>query len=136
NLYQNVTLLEIEEPDLEVVDITGEPVNNASRPSSEPAQRTVEVELPCLDPVVWQNWWQAHQGRFDTTQRWRHGYPITQSRLVNELNQPQVVYQKRQLVYFELLIRFQINISFEADWFMTKQVSALEAMQSPIMVTN
>ena len=130
NLTQKVTMLEVEEPDLEVSDITVDQSIVTTTSAREGDQREIEVELPCLDTVIWQNWWQTNQGQFDTSHRWRQGFPITKERLVNELNQPQIVYQNRQLVYFELIIRFRVNVRFEADWFVAKQISALKSMHA------
>ncbi len=77
------------------------------------------------DPAVWQGWWKQHQGRFTAGVRFRHGRPCDPLATLEELASEHSPNPIRRLAYEELVIRYALDVPFEADMPVRQQKSAL-----------
>lgn len=84
-----------------------------------------EVLCPSISPSVWNGWWKENQKRFDANLRWRLGKPFDFGLLIDELENPQSRFPRRQQAYLELVIRSGQNFPFEPDWLVMDQKKAL-----------
>ena len=127
NLKETVVILEQEEPDLEVEDITGQGGDKNDEKQGD--SREVEVQRHCTDHTIWMNWWNNNATHFAPTQRYRFGKPYSLFTVLEEIAKPDSVYNDRQRAYYELIIRSGHHIPFEPDWFVDKQIAALKNWQ-------
>lgn len=127
DLKETVTVIEKEEPDLRPEEITGKPGSNEEK--NEGDEREVEIVQDCTDPQRWSEWWQQNNARFDPSQRYRQGKPYSLSLCLEEIAHPESVYNDRQRAFYEVTIRSGHYIPFEPDWFVDKQLEALNEWQ-------
>lgn len=73
------------------------------------------------DPAVWREWWQESAGRFSRGVRYRGGEPYAPGALVATLLSPGSRRSARQLVSEELVIRYGIDLGFEAELTVAEQ---------------
>ena len=93
------------------------------RPEGEPFG-TSEVRVS-QDKSVWMQWLTENAGDFKRELRYRNGQPFSLSCLLDNLQSERFVYQIRQLAYQELVIRYGMDIPFEADLYVRKQLIVL-----------
>ena len=127
-LYENVQIVEKEEDDIAVEDITGKPAaSNEDKQAGD--ERIIEVKQDCTDKQRWTDWWQQNLARFDASVRYRHGKPYSFFLCLQEIAHPETKYDDRQRAYNELVMRSGHHIPFEPDWFVEKQIAALKEWQ-------
>ena len=93
------------------------------RPEGEPFG-TTEIRIS-QDPEVWTQWLTENAGNFKRELRYRNGKPYSPACLLENLQSERFVYQVRQLAYQELVIRYGMDIPFEADLLVRKQLLVL-----------
>jgi hypothetical protein len=84
------------------------------------------------DPMVWEKWLQANGSRFKADWRYRVGQPYSPSVLFECLRSETFPKSYRALVGEELLVRYRIDLPFEADMPVEKQQAVLGQGQSAI----
>jgi len=93
------------------------------RPEGKPFG-TTEIRIS-RDPEVWKHWLSEHAGNFKREFRYRNGKPFSPLCLLDNLQSEQYVYQVRQMAYEELVIRYGMDVPFEADMPVRKQLQVL-----------
>ncbi len=93
------------------------------RPEGEPFG-TTEVRVS-QNPEIWKLWLTENAGNFKRENRYRNGKPYSPVCLLENLQSERFVYKVRQLAYQELVIRYGMDIPFEADLFVRKQLLVL-----------
>jgi hypothetical protein len=93
------------------------------RPEGEPFG-TTEVRVS-QNPEIWKQWLTENAGNFKREERYRNGKPYAPTCLLENLQSECFVYKVRQLAYQELVIRYGMDIPFEADLFVRKQLLVL-----------
>jgi len=93
------------------------------RPEGEPFG-TTEIKIS-RDPEVWKQWLTENAGNFKRELRYRNGKPFSPLCLLDNLQSEQYVYQVRQMAYEELVIRYGMDVPFEADMPVRKQLQVL-----------
>ncbi len=93
------------------------------RPEGEPFGTT--ANRMSQDPVVWKQWLTEHVGDFKREVRYRNGKPFHPRCLIDNLQADRFVYQVRQLAYEELVIRYGMDLPFEADLPVRKQLAVI-----------
>lgn len=88
----------------------------------------VTVERTSQNPDDWQNWLDEHQRKFDTAKRYRLGKPFSLAALVDTLVSPSCGRQVRALAAEELVIRYGIDVPFEADMRVNEQKRQINAI--------
>lgn len=73
----------------------------------------------------WFGWWSENGPAFDPRMRYRHGTLYSPMSLLENLESHQTPYRLRQLAYEELVIRYGMDVRFEADMFVSDQMRAL-----------
>jgi len=76
-------------------------------------------------PEEWRQWWNKHRSSLDFEARYRNGTPYSPSCLVADLEQESTIHDMRRLTYEELVIRYGLDVPFEADMFVAQQMTAL-----------
>jgi uncharacterized protein (TIGR02270 family) len=74
----------------------------------------------------WQNWWAENESSFNHQLCYRCGKPSSPECLVEVLMSDWVPHNIRNLAYEELVIRYGMDVPFEADMFVAGQQKALE----------
>ena len=77
------------------------------------------------NPQDWQKWWSENKSRFSPEVRYRSGKPYSPLCLLENLQSEKNPRKIRQLAYEELVIRYNVDISFETDMFVARQKQAL-----------
>ncbi|HIF59885.1 MAG TPA: hypothetical protein EYQ26_10440 [Rhodospirillales bacterium] len=98
------------------------------RPEGEPFG-TTEIRVS-QDPEVWTQWLTENAGNFKRELRYRNGKPYSPVCLLENLQSERFVYHIRQLAYQELVIRYGMDIPFEADLLVRKQLLVLPKIAS------
>ncbi len=93
------------------------------RPEGEPFG-TTEIQIS-QNPEVWRQWLTENAGNFKREYRYRNGKPYSPACLLENLQSERYVYQIRQLAYQELVIRYAMDIPFEADLLVRQQLLVL-----------
>jgi hypothetical protein len=70
---------------------------------------------PVRDASVWRSWLEENKHRFDRSVRWRMGQPYGPAALFECLNSPTSPYAVRRATYEELVVRYRLDVPFEAD---------------------
>lgn len=70
---------------------------------------------PQLDPTAWREWFDRHKHHFQLGLRWRAGLPYGPEALVRCLAEPSTPHVVREATYDELVIRYRLDVPFEAD---------------------
>jgi len=73
----------------------------------------------------WQRWWDHHRTSMDPLTRYRNGTPYSPACLIADLEQETTLHHARRLTYEELVVRYGLDIPFEADMFVVHQKKAL-----------
>jgi uncharacterized protein (TIGR02270 family) len=111
-----VTEDELFEDELQAYRETGQgPKHSDARPFGVSVNRTSQ------NPDDWRNWLGEHGSRFDPTLRYRLGKPFSLSTLVDTLMSPSCGRQVRSLAHEELVIRYGIDVAFEAEMRVVEQ---------------
>jgi uncharacterized protein (TIGR02270 family) len=76
----------------------------------------------------WLKWWKENKSRFDPDVRYRNGKPYSPECLLENLEFPRSPHRVRKLAYEELVIRYGMELPFEADMFVVQQKQALAAI--------
>jgi uncharacterized protein (TIGR02270 family) len=74
----------------------------------------------------WQHWWAENESTFNRQLYYRSGKPCSPECLLEGLKSEWVPHSIRNLAYEELVIRYGMDVPFEADMFVTEQQKALE----------
>jgi uncharacterized protein (TIGR02270 family) len=77
-------------------------------------------------PEDWQKWWAENSVRFQPGTRYRNGKPYSPASVLEALESEHTPHRMRQLACEELAIRFGMEVPFEADMPVVKQVPALQ----------
>ena len=85
------------------------------------------------DSKVWKLWLDENKSNFKRELRYRNGEPVTLSSLLDSLQSERFIYQIRQMVYEELVIRYEMDIPFEADLSVRKQLQLLPRITTWIL---
>lgn len=96
----------------------------------EPAGTGAAVLRVSRDQGQWRAWWAANRQRFAAGARYRGGRPCGPRVLVEALACPATTNRLRDLVAEELVIRYGMDIPFEADMPVADQRRALAGMYS------
>lgn len=78
------------------------------------------------DPATWHEWWGVNRQRFAAGTRYRNGRPFSPDCLLENLQHEKTPHRLRQLAYEELVIRYDIDFSFEVDMFVSEQLLVLQ----------
>lgn len=125
NLRENVFVPEEPEED-ELLDEEkeklkrGEPLHP---PGQEPGRTVARLSR---DPAAWKTWWLENQKRFDSRLRWRFGQPASPRVLVEHLAGPETPAPLRALLHEELVIRYGLDLPFEPDLPVARQLPLIE----------
>jgi uncharacterized protein (TIGR02270 family) len=84
------------------------------------------------NPQDWRQWWSANGSRFNPQIRYRNGKPYSPVCLLENLEAEHSPYQVRQLAHEELRIRYGIDMPFETDLFVVRQLQVLESLRQAI----
>jgi hypothetical protein len=77
-------------------------------------------------PDDWQKWWAENGSSFDPGIRYRNGKPYSPASLLGALESEHTSHRMRQWAYEELVIRYGMDVPFEADMPVAKQMRALQ----------
>jgi uncharacterized protein (TIGR02270 family) len=88
------------------------------------------------NPGDWAAWWAENEPTFDHRVRYRHGTPYSPASLLRNLECKQTPHRLRQLAYEELVIRYGMDVTFEADMFVSDQMQALAHIDQWIQANN
>jgi len=88
------------------------------------------------DPAVWQDWLNKNASRFIRGRRYRFGECCSPRVLLDCLQSEVFPKSYRPWVAEELLIRYDIDLSFEADMFVIEQRRVLDAARARIEATS
>jgi uncharacterized protein (TIGR02270 family) len=80
------------------------------------------------NPAAWHEWWRVNRQRFAPGVRYRNGRPFSPACLLENLQNEKSPHRIRQLAYEELVIRYDVDFSFEADLFVDAQLRILNDM--------
>jgi len=94
-----------------------------TRPDGEPFGIT--IERLSQNPEDWYKWWAENRASFEASIRYRNGKPYSPACLLENLESEQSPHRVRQLAYEELVIRYGLDVPFEADMFVAQQKQAL-----------
>lgn len=129
-LLETATVLEEEEPDLEVEDVFGGQAHEGQEEEQKGDRREVEVERLSTQREEWERWWLQNKNNFDSEKRWRYGQPWSLGMCIEEIAHPHSTLENRQRAYWEFTIRSGVHIPFEPDWFVDKQLDAIAKMSA------
>jgi len=132
-LLEQITKIEEEEPDLDVEEIIGADPNKDPDDEDEEEiepPREIEVIRACTDLERWNQWLRENGNRFTEGKRYRNGELYSLKSCIDEIENPESNYETRSRAYSELVIRSGHHIPFEPDWFVSKQLKAIEAMKT------
>lgn len=76
----------------------------------------------------WVEWWGRHSHLFQPGIRYRNGKPSSPACLLESLQHEKTPHRIRQLAYEELVIRYDVDFSFEADMLVSEQLRVLDEM--------
>ena len=85
---------------------------------------------PVRDESVWRSWLEENKHRFDRSVRWRMGQPYGPAALFECLNAPTSPYAVRRATYEELVVRYRLDVPFEADLPVSHQRRFLEKIRA------
>lgn len=77
------------------------------------------------DPEQWLNWCRDNKSQFNPKQRYRNGRPYSLTGLLENLQSEASPHRVRRLAYEELVIRYGLDLPFEADMPLAPQKQAL-----------
>ncbi|MEM1125940.1 MAG: HEAT repeat domain-containing protein [Bacteroidota bacterium] len=80
------------------------------------------------DPDAWRTWWTDHAGTFQRGMRYRLGQPCTPTTLVASLRAPTLPGPVRQLIYEEVVIRYNVDAPFDTTYRVAQQHRALTTL--------
>jgi hypothetical protein len=86
------------------------------------------VQRASRDSGAWNAWLETHKSLFNPAQRYRLGKPLSLSTLVDTLVSSSFSRQVRSLVGEELLIRYRVDVPFEADMWVCDQKKQINAI--------
>jgi 3-oxoacyl-[acyl-carrier-protein] synthase I len=81
----------------------------------------------------WSEWWTTTGARLPRGTRLRHGAPFSLNACVLELREPSSAREQRARAHLELAARTGADVPYEAEWFVPKQLTAIEAWRSWVM---
>jgi uncharacterized protein (TIGR02270 family) len=84
---------------------------------------------PVRDQSVWRSWLEENKHRFDRSVRWRMGQPYGPAALFDCLNASTTPYDVRRATYEELVVRYRLDVPFEADLPVAQQRQFLGRIQ-------
>jgi uncharacterized protein (TIGR02270 family) len=114
---------ELFDDEREVMRQTGEgPKHPDGRPFG------ISVNRASRNPDEWRAWIEAHASEFVAGQRYRLGKPFSLGTLVDTLVSPLFRRQIRSLAYEELVVRYGIDLPFEADMRVQEQKKQINAI--------
>jgi uncharacterized protein (TIGR02270 family) len=79
------------------------------------------------DHDQWKQWWSKHHAAFRSDTKYRNGLAYSPSVLVKQLASEYSPRLIRQMVYEELVVRYDVDFAFETDMPVSKQVQAIDA---------
>lgn len=93
------------------------------RPDGQPFGTT--VTRISQNPEDWHTWLNDNKKRFDARYRYRRGKPFSLAGLLASLESEHTPRRARRLAYEELVVRYQMNLPFEADMPVHRQKRSL-----------
>jgi len=96
------------------------------RPDGRPYGTT--VKRLSQNPDDWTGWWTRHKPGFSPDLRYRNGIPCSPAILVESITHPKTPYTVRQLAHEELVIRYGVDFSFEANMPVARQKNIIADM--------
>jgi len=129
DLFEETFVPETIDPD-ELFDEERSPAgeNGVEGPPDPPRGET--VTRLSSDKAVWQTWWHARRSAFQSGVRYRHGQPYCPAALLDDLRSERSLPFVRRLAAEELVIRYGIDVPFEADMMVREQTAALDRLSS------
>jgi hypothetical protein len=94
------------------------------------------VRRLCRDAQKWQAWWNDNQHQFDPQLRYRCGAPCSPAVLFELLRGSTTPHRIRQLAYEELVIRYNLDIPFDAELFVDRQLVLLEQISEWVIANE
>jgi uncharacterized protein (TIGR02270 family) len=122
HLYERVFIPdEVEEDDL--LDEEKEAFKQGKMPTKpDGTPYGVYVNRLSQDQQVWSAWWSENYSKFDEKIRYRNGRAYSPASLLETLQAEKSSFRVRQLAYEELVIRYDMDVSFEADLLVIDQL--------------
>jgi uncharacterized protein (TIGR02270 family) len=84
----------------------------------------------------WQVWWTQNELSFDGRIGYRNGKPLSPGSLLEVLRSEKSPHMVRQLMHEEFVIRYGMDIPFEADMFVEEQVRAIEKVADWVQMNS
>lgn len=89
-----------------------------------------------LDPEAWKHWFSVNASRFQAEYRYRHGKLYSPACLLETLASEKSPYRLRELAYEEFVIRYGIDVPFEADMPVYQQIAVINDLSAWVNENN
>ena len=93
----------------------------------EPGEETEgkEVTIISTSREAWEAWWASHQADFQANRRYRRGKPFNLKVCLEEIENPESLFEVRRRAGMELNLRTGFQVFFEPDRFVSDQQQAI-----------